>query len=222
MTKDKDFKRLVRARMEKTGESYTAARAHLLAKSPQPLADDYESLAGMKDDAVRKSTGRSWPEWAALLDRVGAAGWKHAEIARWLRETHDVPGWWSQMVTVGYERLRGLRDKGQRRGGGYDVNKSKTVRVPLSELWGAFADEVARARWLGDEKLTIRTANEPKSMRVRLAGDAPLDVYFEAKGDAKATVTLQLRELPDRESADRARALWGERLEALAEWITSD
>ena len=28
MTEHKSFKRLVRARMEKTGESYTAARAH--------------------------------------------------------------------------------------------------------------------------------------------------------------------------------------------------
>jgi hypothetical protein len=31
MTRQKSFKRLVRARMEKTGESYTAARARLLS-----------------------------------------------------------------------------------------------------------------------------------------------------------------------------------------------
>lgn len=216
MTKDKDFKRLVRARMEKTGESYTAARAHLLAKSPPPLPDHHESVAGMKDDAVRKATGRTWPEWTAIMDRAGAAGWKHAEIARWLREENGVPGWWSQMVTVGYERLRGLRDKGQRRGGGYDVNKSKTVHVPVGELWRAFADEGLRVRWLPDEELTIRTATEPRSIRARLTGNAPLDVYFEAKGDAKATVTLQLRDLPDRDAADRAKVVWGERLEVLA------
>jgi hypothetical protein len=35
MTKQGSFKRLVRARMEKTGESYTAARAALLA-APAP------------------------------------------------------------------------------------------------------------------------------------------------------------------------------------------
>jgi hypothetical protein len=29
MTRDKDLKRIVRARMKKTGESYTAARAHV-------------------------------------------------------------------------------------------------------------------------------------------------------------------------------------------------
>lgn len=32
MTKDKDFKRLVRARMEKTGQSYAAAKASLLVQ----------------------------------------------------------------------------------------------------------------------------------------------------------------------------------------------
>src|SRR5207247_2767657 len=32
MPTNKDFKRLVRARMQKTGEAYTAARAHLLQK----------------------------------------------------------------------------------------------------------------------------------------------------------------------------------------------
>jgi hypothetical protein len=36
MTTNKDFKRLVRGRMQKTGESYTAARANLLKHSPTP------------------------------------------------------------------------------------------------------------------------------------------------------------------------------------------
>lgn len=35
MTRDADFKALIRARMEKTGESYAAAREQLLADSPQ-------------------------------------------------------------------------------------------------------------------------------------------------------------------------------------------
>ena len=32
MTTQKDFKRVVRARMQKTGESYTAARAHVVGR----------------------------------------------------------------------------------------------------------------------------------------------------------------------------------------------
>ena len=39
MTRQKSFKRLVRARMEKTGESYSAARASLLAAN-EPKATE--------------------------------------------------------------------------------------------------------------------------------------------------------------------------------------
>jgi len=38
MPTNKDFKRLVRARMQKTGEAYTAARAQLLSRPPAPTA----------------------------------------------------------------------------------------------------------------------------------------------------------------------------------------
>jgi hypothetical protein len=40
MPTDKDFKRLVRARMDKTGESYTAARARLRPGSGQELGQE--------------------------------------------------------------------------------------------------------------------------------------------------------------------------------------
>jgi hypothetical protein len=44
MTRHRSFKRLVRARMEKTGESYTAARAMLLA-AEEPEERDGPRLA---------------------------------------------------------------------------------------------------------------------------------------------------------------------------------
>jgi uncharacterized protein YndB with AHSA1/START domain len=219
MTKDKDFKRLVRARMAKTGEPYTAARANLLAQAPPPLPGDYEQLAGMRDEAVTEATGRTWPEWTAILDAARATEMTHRDTAALLQDEHGVGSWWSQAVTVGYERLRGLRDVGQRRGGGYDVNKSKTIGVPLAELWEAFVDDERRTRWLPEE-LTIRTTVEGKSIRTRLADETPLQVYFTAKGDHKSTVTLQHERLPDRETADERRAYWGERLQALADLVT--
>ena len=220
MTKEKDFKRLIRARMEKTGESFTAARANLLAKSPPPLPDDYESIAGKSDATMVESTGKSWPEWVAILDRARAASMEHGVIARWVVESFEVSGWWSQSITVGYERLRGLRDVGQRRGGRYEVSKSKTIAVPVDELWRAFENARVRRRWLPDEAMTIRTATAHKSMRARLADDTPVDVYFTAKGDAKSSVTLQVREIPDREAADAAKARWAERLDTLATILT--
>ena len=103
MPKQKDLKRLVRSRMQKTGESYTTSRTQLLRRvspsaGPPP---DCAGLAGMSDKAVREKTGRTWPEWVAVLDRRGAATMPHPEIARIIHEDCGLPGWWAQTVTVG-------------------------------------------------------------------------------------------------------------------------
>ena len=59
----KDLKRLVRGRMQKTGESYTAARSRILDKqSPAPA--EFAKLAGMSDEAVRSKTGCTWKPYA--------------------------------------------------------------------------------------------------------------------------------------------------------------
>ena len=54
MTQRKTLKRRVRARMEKTGERYTAARAHVVGEpAPEP---DLSGLAS--EDALAAATGR--------------------------------------------------------------------------------------------------------------------------------------------------------------------
>ena len=58
MTAQKSFKRLVRTRMDKTGESYTAARAALLA-AEEPKSTEGAALA-MSDEAIRRRIGRGW------------------------------------------------------------------------------------------------------------------------------------------------------------------
>lgn len=219
MPKNKDLKRLIRARMDETGESYTTARFHILAKD-LPLPADYARVAGMSDDRVREATGRTWREWTRLLDGADAARLPHQDIAKWVA-AQGASGWWSQMVTVAYERFRGLRDIGQRRDGGYEVGKSKTIAVPVAELWRAFEDPSRRALWMEGETLTIRTSREPRTMRARLSDGTPLDVYFAAKGDAKSTVTCQLRGLSDRHAAEAARKAWGRRLDTLKMVLTS-
>jgi len=53
MPAQKDLKRLVRSRMEKTGEAYTAARLRVLEKN-EP-SSKYAQLAGMSDASVSKN-----------------------------------------------------------------------------------------------------------------------------------------------------------------------
>ena len=76
MTKQRSFKRLVRTRMEKTGESYTAARAMLLT------AAEEKPVLATSDDAIRERTGRGWEEWFDALDEWGAADRTRRDIAR--------------------------------------------------------------------------------------------------------------------------------------------
>ena len=230
MPKQKDLKRVVRTRMQKTGESYTTARLHVIHRKdekeaapkaePQPTTD-YATLAGMSDAAVQKATGCNWKKWVDALDYAGASEWSHREIAEYVHTKFKTPGWWTQTVAVGYERIRGLRDMGQRRGGGYEVSKSKTIGVPLATLYKAFSTARQRSRWLPGVKLTVRTATPEKSMRIRWDDDTAVDVYFTARGDAKSQVAVQHRKLASKPDAERMKAFWAERLDAMATLMKS-
>ena len=234
MPTNKDFKRLVRARMGQTGEAYTTARARLLQKQQRPSARstaappvtpaspapvDYSKLSGMSDATIKARTGCTWERWVQALDYVGAYDWPHKEIARYVREKYAIPGWWSQSVTTGYERIKGLRDIGQRRGGGYETSKSKVIAVPVARLYRAFRDSRVRGRWLDAARFTVRTATPEKSIRVTWTDGTPIQFYFESKGAAKSQVVVHHGKLPDKAAADRMRAYWSERLTALQELL---
>jgi hypothetical protein len=175
----------------------------------------------MRDEAVRAKTGRGWAEWVAILDAAGAAARPHAEIARLVHSTYGVSGWWAQSVTVGYERIKGLRAIGQRREGSWETAKSKTVAVSVARLFRAFSVAKERRRWL-PEPWKVRTARAGKSMRATWGDGTPVDVYFLAKGRGKSAVTIQHRKLPSGERAAELKRLWADRLEALARWLQSE
>jgi hypothetical protein len=227
MTAGKDFKRIVRARMSRTGESYATARARLLSKPPassRPRATppapsaptrDFAALAGMSDATIKARTGCTWERWVWALDRVRAHEWPHRDIAEYVHTKYRVPGWWSQAVTVGYERIKGLRAIGQRRDGGFEAAKSKTFEVPVARLYGAWKNARSRARWLPGVALTIRTATPNRSMRIGWPDGTTVALWFTAKGAAKSQVAVQHLQLPSKEAATRMKEFWAERLGVL-------
>lgn len=216
MPKQKDLKRLIRSRMKKTGEAYTAARLQLVKKSePTP---DYAAVAGMSDASVSKKTGRTWAQWVRALDTAGALEKPHREIAEYVSSL-GTPDWWSQMVTVGYERIRGLRDRGQRRGGGYEATKSRTFNVPIERLFDAFANTRIRRRWL-PVKITVRSATPRKYMRLTWSDGAPVQVGFTSKGAAKSVVAVAHQKLPDRSAADAMKRVWSEHFDQLGQLLS--
>ncbi len=215
MTQQKDLKRLVRARMQKTGESYTAARLQLTKKNESTR--DLAKVAGMSDASVSRKTGRGWAEWVRMLDAAGAATKPHREIAEYVSSL-GVPSWWTQMVTVGYERIRGLRDRGQRRGGGYQATKSRTFNVPVARLFGAFTGVKLCSRFLPKGvKLLSMTAY--KRVRLGWPDDTQAVVGFLAKSPTKSIAAVQHEKLPDRSAADAMKKTWGECFDRLGDLL---
>jgi hypothetical protein len=180
------------------------------------MTGDYSARAGMADDTVAAKTGRSWAEWVAVLDAAGAAGMTHTAIAALVNGEHGVPGWWAQTVTVGYERIRGLRDVSQRRDGAYEANRSRTFPAVAESVYAACADEAQRRVWLGDVEHQVRGVNPPKSVRLQFPDGTRAELYITPKGEAKCSLTVAHTRLLDRESVVRSKAEWGTRLDALA------
>jgi hypothetical protein len=239
MPRQKDLKRLVRARMTKTGEAYTAARAQVVRKSragkaspgddvtvarpsltAAPRPEDYAALAGTSDATLKEKTGCTWKRWVAALDGHGAEKMAHRDIAALVHSKYKIDGWWSQAVTVGYERIKGLRARGQRLDGSYEASKSRTFDVPIAVLFEAWADAKLRRRWLKGESVKVRTATAPKSMRLGWTDGSIIAVWFTAKGAARSTVALAHTKLPDRETAERLKQYWSERLDALGDLLS--
>ncbi len=212
MTQQKDFKRLVRARMKKTGEAYTAARAQLIRKprpgsAPRdmrpsatvantlsaPDPKEFATIAGMSDEKLKEKTGCKWARWVHALDYYGADKMSHTEIAKLVHEKYEIDGWWSQTVAVGYERIKGLRARGQQRNGTFQISKSRTYSK----------------------------ATAPKSIRLGWPDGGIVAVGFFAKGKSKSSVAIEHTKLPDRASGERLKQEWSERFDALREVLVA-
>jgi hypothetical protein len=178
---------------------------------------DYTPAMG--DEAVKAKTGRDWYGWFKILDNAQAHKMQHREIAELLYEQHAVPGWWAQMVTVEYERARGLREANQK-SDGYTVGVSRTLAVDVATAYRAFSDARLRARWMPKGNLEPTSATENKWWRAKWNGGARLDVGFYAKGAGKAQVAIQVNKLARRSDVEKERTAWKAAFEKLANTLS--
>jgi hypothetical protein len=236
MTNHRSFKLMVRARMAKTGESYTAARATLLAGRPTtapPIQSQAAEPAGpavepgeppvlvTSDTTIRQRTGRGWEEWFDLLDEAGMADLSHGQIARWVAELLDVAplAWHAQAVTVSYERARGGRAIGQH-ADGFSISASRTIAAAPERVFDAFVDQSARRGWLPCLVPALRTSTRPRSARFDWPQADPsgagtrVHLTVQPKGDG-STITVQHVRLPDQAAATAQKAWWRDRLVTL-------
>jgi len=164
--------------------------------------------AGISDEAVRKATGKDWKEWFTLLDKAGAREIDHEGIVAVLGEKGAGP-WWQQMVTVAYERERGLREKYQK-AGGFSAGASKTIGAPLAKVYRAF-----QARVKKEPGVEIRRATPEKSMRLTWKDGTSVSVYFGAKGEAKCQIAIEHEKLEGQKGVAQRKKYWRDFLASL-------
>ena len=210
--------------MQRTGESYTAARAHIVRKprtsarttlaagaaaapTSAPAPATYASLAGTSDATLKRATGCSWERWVRSLDHHGAK--QHIPPRHRHAGENEIQGrrWWSQTVAVGYERIRGLRARGQQRDGTFEATKSRTFNVPIPRLFAAWADAATRRRSMDGANVRYAPRLDPSRCASTRDSDGIVAVGFFAKGSAKKLSRALARQAPGPRIGHEAQAV---------------
>lgn len=235
MTQQKKLKKAIRARSEKTGESYTSARRQILLareEPPPPPAPKPPAKRGISDESVLKKTGHGLDHWFGILDAFGGMTRGHTAMAAHLHKEHGIPGWHSQGITVAYERARGLREMNQACTGKFQVSVSKTVPATVAEVvealqstaWLQGADpglaQALDAAFTGDKPREVKTKGSDYAW-LRFPWDGRT-VEIRITGKPKgASVVADNSDLPDSALVEQRRAQWRAALEGLKRHLGS-
>lgn len=196
----------------------------------------------VSEAAVVRATGHGWDRWFSILDRFGPAR-GHTAMARHLREAHGVSPWWSQEVTVQFERARGLRKPLERADGTFAVSVQRTVPRSRAEAFDAFADARALGTWFttkveqdvrpggayrnGDgDRGTFLAVERPRLLRFTWdnpdhAPGSVVEVTFTARGAKSTAVRVTHRRLRTKKAADGMKTGWTWALTSLACWVAT-
>lgn len=214
MTRQETFKRRIRQRMEKTGERYGAARRALIEKAEVTGRRQWASDPEMADDTLREATGKGWDEWCDIIDAWPGSDEGHTAIATFLREEHGVEGWWAQGITVGYERITGLRLPYQQPDGTFSAGKSRTVTADGVLLRAMLIDDADRADLFPGIETELRSNPSAKTLRIGI-GTGTAQIMIEAIDDERAKVTIAHDKLPSPDAVEEWKAYWADWLEAV-------
>ncbi len=221
MTTQESFKRRVRARMAQTGERYTTARNGLIrraAAEPEPEASGrrWVSQPELGNDSLVAATGRGWDEWCDILDDWPGEATDHGGMVAHLQHDHDVSGWWAQTITVGYERITGLRLPHQMPDGTFTASRTSTITVDATALRELLLDEQGRAALFPGMDPELRSRPASRSLRVGFeVGTAEFSI--EPRDDGRATVTVSHHRLPSFDDVAVWKEFWADWLGALDE-----
>jgi hypothetical protein len=181
------------------------------------MAEAAKGRSIITDKVVVEKTGRTMTEWFDILDQKGALEMDSQSIYHLIQSIDGLAplGAWNQgLLSTSYQWDRGLRQRGEKKDG-FEISVSKTVGVPIGELYQAFANEDLRAAWLSDP-IAITKATENKSARAIWSDHTTrLSIDFYPKGDAKSQIVVQHLKIVDADTAAELKAFWSSTLERL-------
>jgi hypothetical protein len=166
-----------------------------------------------------------------VLDRFGGVEKGHTAAARHLREAHQVDGWYSQGITVAYERARGLRVVNQRTGGSYEVSASKVMPVDVAAAVAALVNARRRRQWTDPLDAALRAAlsaalggRTAKGFAMKANGDArcrfpwdgtAVEITVSPRRTGTCVVVVAHQKLPSPQAVEERRGQWRAALAAL-------
>lgn len=188
-------------------------------------------------NTVVEKTGKSLAEWFTILDRWGATTKGHPATAKYLASEWGVSAWWSQNITVEYEKARGLRVVGQRADGRFEVSFRRTLPASAEWVYAAFTEPGLLNRWFThDAQLdvreggTYRTGDGDKGVykkvipakRLRFTWENPIhspgsmvDIQFDAASSNSCVLSLTHSKIKTQDGYHDMKAGWGGALDNL-------
>ena len=249
MTQAAKLKSVIRARAQKTGESYTTARRQVLASRPAiletvpkpgpepapapaaaaPLVRDPRVPRGeLSNKTAIKSTGHDLEYWFKVLDKFGKAN-GHTKAAEFLYAEHKVQAWHAQMITVTWERSRGLRQENQSCTGAFQVSVSRRIAASTDWIVDFINNPKARKDWLKASSPALRKAIEDafadgKTLETKKAGYARMrykwlssvvELRVYGKPSEKSSIVADSSDLPDADAVTVRREAFAQALDRL-------
>lgn len=163
-----------------------------------------------KPETVLAKTGKTWEEWLKILNDEGAKNMSHKEIASMLSKKYDVEMWWSQGLTVEYERHIGRRVEGQQNTGKYQFSVSKTIhqsRGKVFKSWEKLVSENTKFDKKTYDKPRISSTGRSDYWRSSIDESLLLATITAINSD-KASITVTMEDIGSLKKMNRWKLFW--------------
>lgn len=165
--------------------------------------------------AIERATNRSWGDWLAYFDSIGAEKLDHHAIATHLLTELDGMvdnlGWYAQATSNAYEHFIGRRIPGQQPDGTFRLSVSRTTGLGMQELmteWQSFAAVDPDVGALLSAEPRVSGTENRITWRVKGIDDTTITVISEPKPSGTASIVVQHGGLASQEVSAETREVW--------------